>query len=235
MPRRKKVKSEDIKGFEGDDESLIVHLPIKVKNEKSVDSMELLKLKKENKELKEKLSSLLASSLNRVKIIKNDNKLSDIKCWWCDGYCGSLGENKIILPDKRINDAFYGNGFFCSFNCALAFNLEIQDEKVWERCSLLYQLKDKVLDESEKIIPAPPKEILKEYGGELSRDEYNNLLYSIDYSFIKLLPPMISSTILIEQRNKGNNNLSQLNLLGLKLKRTKTPAKNKFSLDGIIN
>ena len=236
MPRRKKIKSEDVKGFEEEEESLIVHLPIKVKDDKKCDSMELLKLKKENKELKDKLSNILAANLNKVKVIKNTNISSDIKCWWCDGCCGESGNNRIILPEKRINKSFYGNGNFCSFNCAMAFNLEKQDEKVWERCSLLYQLRENITDNSDtKINPAPPKEVLKEYGGELSRDEYNNLLFSIDYSFIKLLPPMISSTILIEQRNKNNNNLSQLNLLGLKLKRSKTPAKNKFSLDSILS
>lgn len=235
MPRRKKVKSEDIKGFDNeDDESLIVHLPIKVKDDNINNSIELLKLKKENKELKEKLSNILASNLNNVSVIKNTCNCSDIKCWWCDGFCS---ENKIILPEKKINKSFYGNGNFCSFNCAMSFNLEKQDEKVWDRCSLLYQLKENITNISnKKINPAPPKEVLKDYGGELSRDEYNNLLFSIDYSFIKLLPPMISSTILIEQRNKNNNNnLSQLNLLGLKLKRSKTPAKNKFSLDSILS
>ena len=35
MPRKKKVKSDEIKGFQEEDESLIVHLPIKVKEEKN--------------------------------------------------------------------------------------------------------------------------------------------------------------------------------------------------------
>lgn len=232
MPRRKKVKIEDIKGFEDTDESLLVNLPIKIKKETTNESLELSKLRKENKELKEQLSSMLANNLNKVKVIRNNNG-NNIKCWWC----GGCSEKSIILPDKKINNKFYGNGSYCSFNCALSSNFSINDEKVWERCSLLYQLKDSMNIEtsSDKIIPAPPKEVLKEFGGEMSRDEYNSMLESVDHSFIKLLPPMISSTILIEQRNKGSNNLTQLNLLGLKLKRTKTPAKNKYNLDSIIS
>lgn len=232
MPRRKKVRSEDIKGFEDTDDSLLVNLPIKVKSEKVNESLELSKLRKENKELKEKLSSMLANNLNKVKVIRNTGKKdSNVKCWWCGGCC----DNSIILPNKKITDKFYGNGCFCSFNCALAYNFDINDEKVWERCSLLYQLKENVSKSNDKITPAPPKEVLKEFGGEMSREEYNSLLQSVDHTFIKLLPPMISSTILIEQRNKGTNNLTQLNLLGLKLKRTKNPAKNKYSLDSILS
>lgn len=236
MPRRKKVNSEDIKGFENTEETLIVNLPIKVKNDKkSTLESELIQLKKENKELKEKISNMMLDNLKKVTVIKNNTNCNNIKCWWCDGH----SDNSIILPDKKIKDSFYGLGSFCSFNCALSYNFEKRDEKVWERCSLLYQLKDKINDPdmNEKIIPAPPKEILKEFGGELTREEYNQLLISIDYSFVKLLPPMVSSTIMIEQRNKNTPEISQLNILGLKLKRTTNPnpAKNKFSLDNLIS
>lgn len=236
MPRKKKVKSEDIKGFQEEDESLIVHLPIKVKQESSSESKEFKKLQDENKELKEKINLLIAENLSKVKVIKNTNNLKNnstvSKCWWCNAECCQ----SIILPDKKKKDKFYGLGVFCSYNCAMAYNFEINDEKVWERCSLLYQLretieKNKILD---KINPAPPKEVLKEFGGELSRDEYKNILSSVNYSYIKLYHPMVSSTIFIEQRNKSTQNLSQMNLLGLKLKRNKNPVKNKFSLENLI-
>lgn len=235
MPRKKKVKSDEIKGFKDENESLIVHLPIKVKEEKNLDN-ELKKLQDENKELKEKINLLISENLSKIKVVKNNNSLknkSKSKCWWCGGDC----KNSIILPYKKKNDNFYGSGIFCSYNCALSFNFEKKDEKVWERCSLLYQLRDSISKEKDdtRIQPAPPKEMLKEYGGELSREEYNNLLQSIDFSYLKLAPPMVSSTIFIEQRNKNSQNLSQMNLLGMKLKRNKNPVKNKFTLDSILS
>ena len=238
MPRKKKVKSDEIKGFKDDNESLIVHLPIKVKDEKNeqLDMNELKKLKDENKELKDKINLLISENLSKVKVIKNNNSIKNknkSKCWWCGGDC----KNSIILPDKKIKNKFYGNGIFCSYNCALSYNFEKNDEKVWERCSLLYQLRESIDKEkgSNRIQPAPPKEVLKEYGGELSRNEYNNLLHSVDFSYLKLAPPMVSSTIFIEQRNKNTQNLSQMNILGIKLKRNKNPVKNKFTLDSILS
>lgn len=235
MPRKKKIKSEDIKGFQDTEESLIVHLPIKVnKDSSSIDKLH--KLEEENKELKERINILLAENYSKVKVIKNNNNnlknKNKSKCWWCSGIC----ENSIILPYKKKQNKFYGSGVFCSFNCAISYNFEKKDEKVWERCSLLYQLRESIENKnnSNRIQPAPPKEILKEFGGELSREEYNNLLCSIDFSYLKLSPPMVSSTIFIEQRNKNNQDLNQMNLLGLKLKRNKNPVKNKFSLDSLI-
>ncbi|ADO67197.1 putative transcription factor [Cafeteria roenbergensis virus] len=238
MPRKKKVNIDEIKGFQDEDKSLIVHLPIKVKEDNKLEN-DLSKLQQENKELKEKLHFLINENLSKVKVIKNTNKSQEgttSKCWWCDGVC----KHSIVLPDKKIKNNFYGNGIFHSFGCALAFNFVIiNDEKVWERCSLLYQLRDRIYKNKEqtftKIEQAPPKEIMKEYGGELSRDEYNNLLVSVDFTYLKLLPTMISSTILIEQRNKNSQDLNQMNLLGLKLKRNKNPVKNKFTLDGILS
>lgn len=237
MPRRKKVKIDDIKGFENNDDSLIVHLPIKTNldSKNNNHNHEIKKLQTENKELKETLALLMKDSLNNVKVIKNKNKnfiKTNKKCWWC----GGNSTESIILPNKKLKNKFYGHGTFCSYNCALAYNFEKNDEKVWDRCSLLYQLRDIMTGKTnqEKIYPAPPKEILLEFGGEMNRDEYNNLLLSIDFSYLKLMHPMVSSTILIEQRNKNTQELNQMNLLGLKLQRTKNPLKNKSSLDSLI-
>lgn len=230
MPRKKTKKLSEIKAFEDNDESLIVHLPIKTEDSK-MSNKELNKLRKENKELREKLSLALCQNNKKVIVYKNNpNQNKQGKCWWCDGDCN----NHIILPDKKINNSFYGLGRFCSFNCAQAYNFELRDEKVWERCSLLYQLKDTVINNIDKINPSPPKQILKEFGGEISRDEYNELLMSIDYSYLKLLPPMISSTILIEQRSK-HIDLIDYNLVDLKLKRSKPVSKSRFSLDNIVS
>lgn len=224
-----------MESFKEDDETLITHLPINVsKLETKTNSKELKKLQEENKELREKITSLLNEKNKKVKVIKNNcsNKKHTSKCWWC---CGEY-DNFIILPDKKINGKYIGEGNYHSFNCALASNFEMRDERIWERYSLLHQMKEEMIPEdTNKINPAPPKEVLKEYGGELSREEYDELLLSVDSSFIKLLPPLVSSTILIEQRNKHGPELTQLNLLGMKLKRTKNPVKNKFSLDNLIS
>jgi len=238
MPRRKKVASDDIKSFEDNDESLIVHLPIKTnkikiqESTKNISNMEIENLRKENTELKKKISQLMVDNFKKVSVIKNKSTNDKIsKCWWCDGQCSS----KILLPEKRIKNTFHGFGSFCSLNCAMAYNFDKKDEKVWERCSLLHQLKDNLKMTEGEISVAPPKEVLIDYGGELSREEYESLLLTVNNSFIKLLPPMVSATIMIEQRNKNTPELSQLSLMGLKLKRNKKPTNNKFSLDSLLS
>lgn len=228
MPRKKKVKSEDIKGFQEEEETLIAHLPIKVNKKENKECKEIEKLQKENKELKEKINLLLIKNNNKVSVIKNNCSGDKIKCWWCDD-----NKSTICLPNKKTGKKFEGIGKFCSFSCALAYNFELRDEKVWERCSLLYQMKNNI--DEKKIEPSPPKEIMKEFGGEISREEYRNIIDNGESSYLKLLPPMISSVIMIEQRNNSTKQINQLNLLGIKLKRTKNPVKNKFSLDSLIS
>ena len=243
MPRRKKVQTtESSKGYQNEDNSLIVHLPIKTESKDNGSNEEIEKLQNEVRELREKLSLMMSSNVKNVKVIKNENPnitentKKQVNCWWCGGKC----DKSIILPDRVVNNKFSGIGAFCSYSCALSYNFEKKDEKVWNRCSLIYQLRDEINKknkkdmEDSKISPAPPKEILKDYGGELSREEYNDLLDNINYSYIKLSPPMTSSTLFIEQRNQNTPELSQLGILGMKLKRTKTIVKNKFTLNDMI-
>lgn len=234
MPRQKSKKSEKISEFIDEDKSLIVHLPIKVKNEDPNLSKEIKKLRKENAELKEKIEYLMEENSKRINIIKNqikNNSEEKKKCWWCDKY----SHISITLPNKKIKNKFYGLGSFCTLNCACAYNISLKDEKIWERHSLLEQLKDIVFPEVEYIKSAPPREIMIEFGGEKSRDEYDEELLTMSSDYIKLLPPMISTTMLIEQRKVGIKDINKMQLLGLKLKRNKPVVNKSFSLDNIIS
>lgn len=231
MPRGKK-KVVDKKE---DDPSLIVHLPIKFSDsETNLDSEELLKLREENKILREKLSYYVTKNNHKVILIKNKpNKKKSLKCWWC---CGECQEKSLSLPDKKKGDQFYGRGSFCSFSCMLSYNFELSDDKVWHRYSLINQLKDKVNPNLNLIRPAPPKEVKNEFGGELSEEEYQEHLDKGDDTFIKLLPPLISTEILIEQRIKPSTNDETKMLLAeeLKLKRNKPVKTSKYSLSDLI-
>ncbi len=229
MPGRKRIKNEDKEKVE--DKSLIVKLPIKIhQDENTTDNEELDSLRKENEILKEKL--YLYTKNNKVNLLKNKPKKGKLKCWWCNGGC----DNKLVLPEKRYKDSFSGRGVFCSLSCMVSYNFELGDENVWTRYSLIYMLKDSIRSDLDKISPAPPKEVLKEFGGEMEREIYDEYLDKSDDSFIKLIPPLTSTEILIEHRMKPlEHNLSSSFLSEeLKLKRNKPVKSSKMDLSSLI-
>ena len=44
--------------------------------------------------------------------------------------------NLFIIYQFYFNDKFYCSGNFCSYNCALAYNID-QNDNVWKKTSLL--------------------------------------------------------------------------------------------------
>ena len=156
---------------------------------------------------------------------------TDSHCWWCSH---SFDTVPVGLPNKYCpkQKKFYLYGCFCSFNCAHSYNLDIKDYKVWERYSLLNYIK-KIIYKNvnntdnliKPIISAPPKEVLKVYGGELSIEEYRNSSISIPKEYYHLLPPMIPIFSVVEEIPKffyQNRGSKKKNDFGeLKIKRNK--------------
>lgn len=123
---------------------------------------------------------------------KTDNMISDIdnrlgtdsvdkevtqRCWHCTL---ELGEKHIGIPFKYENDIYYTYGHFCTFSCAKSY----LDDGNWINKSkyldylygFYYSVGNKGI-----IYPAPPKEMLKEYGGELDHNNYKMLLDDFNY------------------------------------------------------
>jgi hypothetical protein len=156
---------------------------------------------------------------------------TDSHCWWCSH---SFDTVPVGLPNKYCpkQKKFYLYGCFCSFNCAHSYNLDIKDYKVWERYSLLNYIKKIIYTNVNNtdnlikpIISAPPKEVLKVYGGELSIEEYRNSSISIPKEYYHLLPPMIPIFSVVEEIPKffyQNRGSKKKNDFGeLKIKRNK--------------
>lgn len=94
----------------------------------------------------------ISSNINNIKIndivIKSQNiNYNDIdkniNCWWCtlliEGKIFGIPEYFKLLDDKYI---YYVNGFYCSLNCCLAHCIDLNDNKMWEKISLLYMMRD---------------------------------------------------------------------------------------------
>lgn len=142
-------------------------------------------------------------------------------CWWC---CHQFDTTPIGLPEKYYDETFYVQGCFCSFNCAHAYNLDLNDHRVWERYSLLNYLKMKITsdDKAKSIIPAPPRQGLRMFGGPLTIEEYRNKFQRINLEFYYMLPPMIPVIGVLEEIPKELVPANiKMNSQNLKLKRSK--------------
>lgn len=107
--------------------------------------------------------------------VKNHNEIiipekTNICCMYdtCKMKC-----KPVFLPDKYLNGVFHVIGWFCSINCAMSYNLRINDGNVNKRMNLLFYLYG--IHNEKSIHPSPDILLLKKYGGNYSIEEYRNL------------------------------------------------------------
>ena len=160
---------------------------------------------------------------------------TDIHCWWC---CHQFENQPCFIPDKYVNGKYHVFGCFCSFNCALAWNIENNDYKTWERTSLLLDLFRKINGASSVLKTADPRQCLKMFGGHMDIITFRKNFKYLNYKNHVILPPMTTIVPLIEKTNKTNkfdlahNKIAQLaDVNKLKLRRTKPLKKQQYSLE----
>ena len=200
-------------------------------------------LSKELEQYKSMVSDSTVTGTNHKKVTKMNINLIDSKtgspvivektniaCWWCSY---NFDNPPCFLPENYNNNIFYVFGCFCTFNCAIAYNLNINDSSVWNRYSLLKKLYYTIYKEECTIAIAPPREVFEKFGGVLKYEDYrkNCNKYIKEYRFI--MPPMTSIVPLIEE---GNNDHSKVNISladinrRSSLKRTKPLPNNRNTL-----
>jgi len=126
---------------------------------------------------------------------------TDIACWWCS--C-NFDNPPCFIPDKCIEGVYYVFGCFCSPNCAAAYNLKIEDYKVWNRYSLIKKLY------GVDVPIAPPREALDKFGGPLTLEEFRHNCQYFDKEYRFIMPPMISIVPIIEESTRDNSRYSKL-------------------------
>lgn len=120
---------------------------------------------------------------------KYKKKSKHLLCWYC-----SLPMQKRIhymvfgLPEFKQGKKYYCLGIFNSLRCALAYNLKLNDYKIWERTSYLKALYHHFIGKT--LTPAPPKECMKKYGGILTEEEYVDLLFDHQKLYKMIFPPI---------------------------------------------
>lgn len=153
-------------------------------------------LNKENKSAKYDIN---------IQFIDIDNKKwdnLDLVCWYC---CHKFETKPVGLPEKIYSNKYYTIGYFCSLSCAFSYNIYyLRDTKTLERTSLLNKLHNQLIKDEENIIlnPAPPREMLKMFGGTMTIEHFRNQSNRIKKEWRIIIPPMTSIAFNIEEFTK---------------------------------
>jgi hypothetical protein len=114
---------------------------------------------------------------------------TNIRCWWC---CYEFDNKPVGIPILYKENKFHVYGCFCSFNCALSYNFNTDDNKKWERIGLIHLLYKKIYNTKEvKLSYAPDREFLKIFGGHLNINKFRNP-DEILKKYEVVYPPMLS-------------------------------------------
>jgi len=135
------------------------------------------------------LKSTLLVQYKESSDVRTIPETSEVACFWC---CHTFTNRPVVRPVRDTGEYLIVEGNFCCPECNLADLFESRRDfhTLWEQVALLYR----VYGEScqGKIYPAPPKTILKLFGGKLSIEEYRALLRSHKVRVDVHLPPMVS-------------------------------------------
>ena len=244
-----------------EDESIIVHLPISlndvesiyyedIKTEennifiKSESDFTTIKFKEENnckQNKSEETEDKLIEKINQKILGKNLNKVNvhniqfkqNTKCLWCKH---SLSTLPVEMPEDYYNDTFYCYGHYCSWNCMMAYNIDLNDTATWKRASLINLMFYKTYGFFKEIIPAPSWLMLEDFGGILEINDFRNLFIVNNKDYLVLHPPMITRQLQIEESYKKSlpgivNKIEIFQENDLALKRTKPIDANNFNLE----
>lgn len=114
-----------------------------------------------------------------------DLDIKDLSCWWCAHEFDNL---PCFIIDNYYNDKYYTYGLFCSFNCAIAKNLDFRDNRISERYNLTKKVYSILTGKNIEHIPSPPpREILAKFSRNgISIEEWrkNSMTHNKTYNIV---------------------------------------------------
>ena len=220
-----------------EDKPIITHLPInlyenKIFNENKKDIIIENLEKKINilmKEIDKGNKTYKLYNINNNNN-ENNNNNNNINCWWCRH---KFSTPTVSLPENIYNDKFSTFGIFCSYNCAMAYNINLNDENIYKRTSLLNYLYKRTYNKFVDIIQAPSWKILENYGGLVSIETFRESFIFNDFEYNYIKPPIISCIYQIEKKFKKSTIKSE-NSNNYVLKRKKPINNSKYTLENTM-
>jgi hypothetical protein len=121
---------------------------------------------------------------------------TDVACFWC---CHNFTTPPVAIPSHILDEVWYMYGNFCSPECAAAYlfrEKKIDSHIQWERYALLNSLygadAELPVGSPRGIRPAPPREVLRMFGGSMDISEYRATVHEKRLRIDVLTPPMVS-------------------------------------------
>ena len=237
---------------ESDKEIIITHLPININeidntqhitNNDIFIKSELYYNESDTNEFNIKSLTISESENISISVNNNFNKINvyniefteNTKCWWCKH---KFTSPRLSLPEQYYNETFYCTGNYCSWECMKAYNIDINDNFIWKRESLINLMYYLTYGAYKEIKPAPSWLILKDFGGNLSIIDFRKHFEIINSDFVILHPPLISRQLQIEESYKKNTSTVVVNKLdkllfnnNLSLKRNKPIETSQINLE----
>jgi hypothetical protein len=192
-----------------------------------IQEQEIKKLKKQVDELTLKLNKYEKEKPEKSSIIECNN---DSNCWWEKHY---FTTPTVEMPESYYNGIFTCTGKFCSWECMMAYNIDINDENISKRTSLIYYKYKLTYNKDIVIKPAPSWKILDTFGGPITIEKYreNLSMNTVNYNYIK--PPIISRISYVE-KIPIKQNIEVVKNDEVILKRNKPLKTTKYNLEHII-
>lgn len=136
----------------------------------------------------------------RLLNINKNNELivvdkTDVACWWC---AHDFQGMPCFIPERYCDEKYYVFGCFCTYSCAMAYNLNMNDYRVSIRMSLLKKLCTEIFGHA-NIKSAPPKELLIMFGGDMQIEDFRNQSLLHKKEFKAKIPPMIPLLMSVEE------------------------------------
>jgi hypothetical protein len=200
----------------------------KKQNTNQKQHLQIIKnLMDENDKLKKYLIDITPMYFTEVKSYPSDLNIfninnntiipikTNLRCWWCTYKFDCLPS---FIPEKYHDGKFYVFGNFCSFNCAGAYNLNLNDNYKHERYSLMKQMYYKINKNNISSINdieinvAGPKELLKKYGGTMTIEEYRKNSKILGREYHILMPPFLPINVGFEETTNGKTNSKTMNI-----------------------
>jgi len=133
------------------------------------------------------------------KLLNSIQKNEHIMCWWC---CHSFSWNPIFLPTHKSKEQYSVVGYFCSPECCTGYMFDHPHRygDVWKQYQWLHELYGRKVDNTiMKIKQAPPRELLRIFGGVYTIQEFRkyNDNYLVDMK--RILPPLYPSNGYLEE------------------------------------
>jgi len=120
---------------------------------------------------------------------------TEIACFWC---CHGFQGVPCAIPSHILDEVWHMYGNFCSPECASAylFKEKVDTHIQWERYALLNSLYAEdagvAAGAPQGIRPAPPREVLRMFGGSMDISEYRAIVHEKKLRVDVLTPPMVS-------------------------------------------